>query len=264
MTEQTINLNNSQPETIKPEDIYKCLDINDLPGEVWKDIPGYEGLYQVSNLGRVKRLSIKMFYKLGSRKDIRITPEIINQIKLLYESGEYSQTDLGKRFGFSQSHIFRILKGLRGNGLDGRIRRERLMKIRLTFSGYCATELTKDHRSSNCQVHRLVASAFIPNPDNKPQVNHINNLRTDNRLENLEWVTPKENTEHAISIGRFEFCRMSGEKNGNSKLTGEQVKKIREMYSSGNFSYVDLSCIFNVSPHTLHSVVTRQIWKHVA
>lgn len=65
--------------------------------------------------------------------------------------------------------------------------------------GYPLVDLSQNRRS--VKVHRLVAIAFIPNPKNKPQVNHINGIKTDNRVENLEWVTNSENQLHAIKIG---------------------------------------------------------------
>ena len=109
--------------------------------EVWKDVAGYEGLYQVSNMGRVK--------------------------------------------SFVKNKAGRILKG--GGNMDG-------YKIVFFGSG-------KDKKGF--LVSRLVAQAFIPNPENKPCVDHINTVRDDNRVENLRWVTKKENSNNPISVNNY-------------------------------------------------------------
>ena len=111
--------------------------------EVWKDVPEFEGLYQVSNLGLVKSL------------------------------GRY--VDMGNFKSF---------------------RKERILKPDLNKGGYLVVTLQKEKISKRFQIHRLVASVFITNPDNLPQVNHKNEDKTDNRVENLEWCDPAYNCNY--------------------------------------------------------------------
>ena len=123
--------------------------------EVWKDIEGYEGLYQVSNLGRVKSFH-----------------------------------------GYSE----KIMKNSKGSG------------------GYQTLALTKNKIPKHVLIHRLVAQAFIPNPESKPEVNHIDEDKTNNRVDNLEWMTHIENSMFGTRNERSSVNRL-----GNPK-TGRQIK----------------------------------------
>ena len=80
-------------------------------------------------------------------------------------------------------------------------RKECILSIRLTDRGYNRVVLYNNGVSKSYMVHRLVAEAFINNPNSKPQVNHINGIKLDNSVENLEWVTISENQKHAFKIG---------------------------------------------------------------
>lgn len=137
--------------------------------ENWKDVVGYEGSYQVSNLGRVKSL----FKKPSSGR------------------GNYSRPEI-------------------------------IMKLRYTTDGYKHVLLYKNSKGKRCRVHRLVAETFIPNPDNKPEVHHINHIRDDNRVENLEWVTPIEQMDDHW-YRRLYSDDNKGENNAGARATRKSI-----------------------------------------
>lgn len=119
--------------------------------EEWKDIPGYERIYQVSNFGKIKKLKTNMPMPNGGHR--------IDKEKILIQS--------------------------------------------ICKKGYFNIGLSKCNKKKSFKVHRLVAIVFVKNPNNKPQVNHINCIKTDNNFINLEWVTNKENCTHAAFNGLF-------------------------------------------------------------
>jgi len=107
------------------------------------------------------------------------------------------------------------------------------------------------------QVHQLVARAFVPNPYNLPQVNHLSGNHQDNRAGNLEWATPQSDLEHAMKHGLV----ARGERNGHSKLTEEDVIEIRRRAANGetNIRIAD----YPVSKDGIGAVVRRDTWKFI-
>lgn len=141
--------------------------------EHWKDIKGFEGLYQVSDFGRVKSLN-------------------------------YNHTN-----------------------------ESRILKTRKQRNGYLLVNLNKKGKSYFFLVHRLVAEAFIPNLDNLPQVNHIDEDKTNNRVENLEWKSPKDNCNHGTR----------NERSAKTRTNGKLSKQVLQYTKNGEFvkEWVSLS-----------------------
>ena len=109
--------------------------------------------------------------------------------------------------------------------------------------------------------HRIVAQAFLDNTDNKPYVNHINGVKTDNRLSNLEWCTPIENNRHAIKIGLSKSWE--GEKNYKAKLTWQQVIEVRALYGGGFMTKKQLSEKYNILVDSINCIIKRKKWINV-
>ena len=114
--------------------------------------------------------------------------------------------------------------------------------------GYYAVNLCLDGEQKTESVHQLVAKAFIVNPEGFRHINHIDCNPANNQVENLEWCTPRMNTQHSVKLGRM--FRPFGEKNNRCKLRRKDVVKIKLALSCGLRS-VDLADIFRVTPNTL-------------
>lgn len=103
-------------------------------------------------------------------------------------------------------------------------------------------------------VHRLVAEKYIPNPDNLPQVNHKDGNKLNNCVDNLEWVTPKENIKHAI-INGFRDCH------GAHKLSVNDVKNIKKLFSEKSMR--EIAEMYNVSLSCIHHIHAGHTWKNI-
>ena len=114
----------------------------------------------------------------------------------------------------------------------------------------------------NVRIHRCVGWAFIPNPDNKPFINHKDGIKTNNHYTNLEWVTNQENIDHAKSMGLLK--PLKGEQVFGALLKDEDVPKVRELYASGNYTYFQLAEIFNSSIHSIGDCVRRDSYRHIS
>jgi hypothetical protein len=117
-------------------------------------------------------------------------------------------------------------------------------------------------RGKDKKIHRLVAETFIPNPDNKPQINHIDGNRHNNHCSNLEWVDTSENYWHAMNLGLIP--RKFGEANPAAKLTATDVMIIREVWAKfGKGSQVQMCKYYNVGGFIIGAICTRKRWKHI-
>lgn len=165
-----------------------------MKSEIWNDIDGYKGKYQVSNLGRVKSL-----YHVVIRKNGHPMP--IN---------------------------------------------EKILKPGVSSNGYFTIVLAKNGNKNTRTIHRLVASHFIENIDNKKEVNHKDGDKLNNRVSNLEWVTPSQNIKHSYDTGlktilTGKYSHIYGSNNPRSRKvidikTGEVFDTIAEASKKVNFT----------------------------
>ena len=126
--------------------------------------------------------------------------------------------------------------------------------------GYLSCKVTYDdiQKTKTCTAHRLVAKAFIPNPENKPQVNHIDGDKTNNNVSNLEWVTNAENQRHSTEVlGNFR-----GEKCHTAILKEHQVLEIMQMLRDGKRN-LDIAAAFNVGSHMIKQIRRGKAWTYL-
>ncbi len=170
--------------------------------EVWKSINGYDGLYEVSNYGRVRSLD----------------------------------------------HYDCL----------GRLQRGRVLKPQRDGKGlYLHIGLWKDGKSKPRNIHRLVAEAFIPNPNNLPEVNHKDENKLNNSVSNLEWCDHKYNNNYGSKVNYYK-----GSKNPQAKLTTEQIIDIRKQYVpySKTHGLKSLSEKYGISQSHLSHIINGSRW----
>lgn len=181
--------------------------------EVWKDIKGYEGIYQASNFGRIK--SLERIWYSGRNRCIKKTKP------------------------------------------------EQIMKYRLAKNtGYCLLKFVKDGNEKHFFVHRLIAETFIPNPNNLPEVNHKDGNKENNCMDNLEWVTSKDNIKHADKTG---LRNISGSDNWQAKFSKEDIKFVRENYKPRDkvFGRKALAKRFGCNISVVSNIIAKKTYKNI-
>lgn len=127
--------------------------------------------------------------------------------------------------------------------------------------GWLSVKLSENNKCKNYAVHRLVASAWIgPPPTKKHCINHKNGIKIDNRMQNLEWVTHKENMQHAYRVLYPGSHR--GQQNGRSKLSNENVLEIRNLRKNGML-LKDVAKIYKVSLSVIARICNKYSWSHL-
>jgi hypothetical protein len=179
--------------------------------EIWKDIPGFEGINKVSDKGRVL-----------------VLPRI--------------------RLGFSYKTGKKTWRHYKAKILKPSARQK-----------YLCVTLTKARKHHTLLVHRAVALAFIPNPEKKLYVNHIDFNTLNNCIENLEWCTAYENIHHTINHNRDNVPK--GEDNGHSKFRNNEVTRIRKLYKLKLANTRQIAEVFAVNQSTISRIINYKTYK---
>lgn len=143
-----------------------------------------------------------------------------------------------------------VLVSLPRFGTKGGVKKPNKMK-----RGYERYNLSKDGKRYRILAHRLLAEHFIPNPENKPYVNHIDGNPSNNALDNLEWVTHLENVQHAIRTG---LTNNKGVNHPRAKLTDKEVLEIRDLYKHRVFKQWEIGEIYGAPTPTIGSIIQNR------
>jgi hypothetical protein len=135
---------------------------------------------------------------------------------------------------------------------SNKIRKQRFHK------NYLTVEIRINGKNKRMAVHRLVALHFIPNPLNKPETNHLNGIKTDNRVSNLEWCTGEENRIHAMNMGLIP----KGIQCIRSVFTNEDIDNIRTLAFYGILK-TDIAKTFKTNSSNIYNIVSNNIWRHL-
>ena len=167
--------------------------------------------------------------------------------------------ETGKAYAVSNLGRFKRLARKAGN----KNLPERVLKLSPYSNGYLQFSGTVNSKRITAISHRLVAKYFIPNPNDLPQVNHKNGVKTDNKVSNLEWSSVSDNILHSYHVTKNHIPRdMSGTNNTNCKVTEDTVLKVRELNKNG-VSNKEIMVRLSLSANTVTKIVTRRTWKHI-
>lgn len=138
------------------------------------------------------------------------------------------------------------------------LKTEKFLKKQINRQGYYIVGLYQNGRPTRQRVHRLVALAYLANPENKLFVNHIDCDKMNNVATNLEWCTKLENEAHKVRLGRQ--AQQKGESHGRAKLTNADVWNIRYIYSLGGSTMKDLAEQYKVARSSISRILSNKGW----
>lgn len=176
--------------------------------EIWKDVVGYEGIYEVSSIGRVRSVDRFVEYSDGRRT---------------FTKGKILRHNINGKYKIRMVHLY-----------DG-VKRKAI------------------------SVHRLVAIAFIANPDNKTDVNHIDGNRENNAVNNLEWTTHLENMQHGFRHG---LINNTGTNHGNNVYSEIDIQQVVNLLHQG-YGNAEIEKITGVSRATVYQIKAKNQWTHI-
>jgi len=187
-----------------------------------------------------------------------LTPKFKNKIENIAEiwkeaigfNGEYLVSNLGNVMSYKPTNWV------------SKEKKYKMLKPNLSKQGYLRLMTSMNSENKYYFVHRLVLEAFIPKPSENSIVNHLNSIKTDNRLENLEWCTQSENIKHAYKNG-FKKPKL-GVELSHTKLTNENVLEIKKLYRNG-IRAIDIhrNYAFNCGYSTITQITSGKTWKHI-